>query len=74
MVKHLNTHCSQDAFVQELEEIHESYQEDELMIEGEFASEATMVEWRYSQSPANLAIGNEFRCVKCPNNPFQIPP
>ena len=35
--------------MQQLEEIHESYQEDELVIEGEFASDATMIEWGWSE-------------------------
>ena len=35
--------------MQELHEIHESYVEDELEIEGEYASEATMAEWGWSQ-------------------------
>ena len=39
----------QDTFIQELEEIHESFQEDELVIEGEYATEATMVEWGWSE-------------------------
>ena len=44
----------QEAFIQELEEIHETYEEDELTIEGEYASEATMLEWGWSESLASL--------------------
>lgn len=39
----------QDTFIQELEEIHESFQEDELVIEGEYATEEKMVEWGWSE-------------------------
>ncbi|CAE7267403.1 unnamed protein product [Symbiodinium sp. CCMP2592] len=39
-----------EAFIQELEEIHETYEEDELTIEGEYTSEATMREWGWSET------------------------
>ena len=35
--------------MQLLEEIHESYTESELEIQGEYASEETMAEWGWSQ-------------------------
>ena len=38
--------------MQELEEIEETYFESELVIEGEFASEATMVEWGFTELPS----------------------
>ena len=45
--------CNQEAFISELEEIHETYEENELSIEGEFASESTMVSWGWT---ANLTL------------------
>ncbi|CAE7223040.1 unnamed protein product [Symbiodinium sp. CCMP2592] len=40
---------SAEAFVTQLEEIEESFEEDELLIEGEYASEEAMEEWGWSE-------------------------
>ena len=42
-------HSLQEAFVLELEEINETYREEELSIEGEYASEETMVGWGWGE-------------------------
>ena len=39
----------QEAFIQELEEIAETYFEDELVIEGEYVTEEQMHSWGYSE-------------------------
>eukprot|EP00439_Symbiodinium_sp_Y106_P030613 s149_g3.t1 len=46
-------HASQareEAFVTQLEEIEETFEEDELVIEGEYASEETMEEWGWTET------------------------
>ena len=48
--------CKQEAFISELEEIHETYEENELSIEGEYASEPTMVSWGWT---ANLILNED---------------
>ena len=40
----------------ELQQIHETYQEQELVIEGEYATQAQMHEWGWSELPVFLAI------------------
>ena len=46
----------QEAFVQELEEIHESWEEEEMVIEGEFASENTMESWGWNELLACICL------------------
>ena len=43
----------QEAFIQELEEIQESYFEDELIVEGEYVTESTMFSWGYTEQLAS---------------------
>ena len=54
---------SQEVFVQELHEIVETYFEEELVIEGEFVTEQTMLGWGYSECLGLLLI--PFRGSQC---------
>ena len=55
----------QECFISELKEIQESYFENELVIEGEYATEAQMEEWGYSEKLVSCTTATMRKFQRC---------